>query len=334
MMKLKMSFFTIFMMVAVVAYSQTYGNMNYRTEKRNNSDGTVTYTRYSDCWSCRGSKSCSMCRGQGGMMSGYGMYARYNVCPICHGNGKCSKCYGSGGQVISSYTTLPDDKFDNVNYIKLHNGYSEVAYSKNHITRITYTQCATCHGTQKCTMCHGQGGKNYGGYSSPHYITCTMCNGTTLCSRCDYRGMVKVITTIDFETGAVTYHNETTGFCSVDYIDVSSFSNGYNDAFSLSADDEYRGKLSPEQYREHYARWENQARSCYEDLVDIVKSGNGSDLHINKHKADESVVYQSGMRTLLIRIQGEMRKVRSEAASYGVIIGQSQWETCSPPSRY
>lgn len=97
---------------------------------------------------------------------------------------------------------------------------------------------------------------------------------------------------------------------------------------------EYRGKLSPEQYREHYARWEEQARSCYESLVDIVNVGNGDESHINKYKADESVAHQSSLRTLLIRLQGEMRKVRSEAASYGVTIMQSRWETCSPPSRY
>ncbi len=97
---------------------------------------------------------------------------------------------------------------------------------------------------------------------------------------------------------------------------------------------EYRGKLSPEQYREHYTRWENQARSCYESLVDIVKANDGDELHVNKHKADESIFYQSGMRELLIRSQAEMRNVRSEAASYGVTIMQSRWETCSPPSRY
>ena len=97
--------------------------------------------------------------------------------------------------------------------------------------------------------------------------------------------------------------------------------------------DEYRGVLSPEQYRKQYARWEKQARSCYESLVDVVNAGNGNELHVNKYKADESVSHQSGMRTLLIRIQGEMRKVRSEAASYGVTIMQSYWETCSPPSR-
>lgn len=99
-------------------------------------------------------------------------------------------------------------------------------------------------------------------------------------------------------------------------------------------DNEYRGKLSPEQYREHYTRWENQARSCYESLVNVVKANDGDELHVNKYKADESVMFQSGMRTLLVRIQGEMRKVRSEAASYGVTIMQSSWETCSPPSRY
>lgn len=98
--------------------------------------------------------------------------------------------------------------------------------------------------------------------------------------------------------------------------------------------EEYCGKLSPEQYREHYARWEEQARLCYESLVDIVNANDGDELHVNKYKADDSVYHQSEMRKLLIRLQGDMRRVRSEAASYGVNITQSYWETCSPPSRY
>ena len=99
-------------------------------------------------------------------------------------------------------------------------------------------------------------------------------------------------------------------------------------------EDEYRGKLSPEQYRQRYAEWEDKARSLYESLVDVINTSSGDEVHINKHKASESVLYQSGMRELLIRSQGQMRKVRSEAASYGVTIMQSHWETCSPPSRY
>lgn len=98
--------------------------------------------------------------------------------------------------------------------------------------------------------------------------------------------------------------------------------------------DEYRGKLSPEQYREHYARWENQARSCYESLVNIVKTDSGDEVHTNKYGVNESLMHVNEMTKLLIRVQGEMRKMRSEAASYGVTIMQSRWETCSPPSRY
>lgn len=66
-------------------------------------------------------------------------------------------------------------------------------------------------------------------------------------------------------------------------------------------EDEYRGKLSPEQYRQRYAEWEDKARSLYESLVDVINTSSGDEVHINKHKANESVLYQSGMRELLIR---------------------------------
>ena len=108
----------------------------------------------------------------------------------------------------------------------------------------------------------------------------------------------------------------------------------YGDDYATVPEDEYRGKLSPEQYRQRYAEWEDKARSFYESLVDVLNTSSGDEVHINKHKANESVLYQSGMRELLIRSQGQMRRVRSEAASYGVTIMQSHWETCSPPSRY
>lgn len=99
-------------------------------------------------------------------------------------------------------------------------------------------------------------------------------------------------------------------------------------------EDEYRGKLSPEQYREHYNRWENQARLCYEGLVDVVKTENNEEVHVNKLGVNESLMHVNEMTKILRSVQSEMRKVRSEAAFYGVTIMQSHWETCSPPARY
>ena len=105
-------------------------------------------------------------------------------------------------------------------------------------------------------------------------------------------------------------------------------------AADIKENDEYRGKLSPERYREHYANFARQAESLYNDLVYVVKTGSNDEIHINKYKAHEAIFFQSGMRELLIRTQAEMRNVRSEAAFYGVTIMQSRWETCSPHSRY
>lgn len=108
----------------------------------------------------------------------------------------------------------------------------------------------------------------------------------------------------------------------------------YSMADDIEENDEYRGKLSPERYREHYANLARQAESLYNDLVYVVKTGSNDEIHTNKYRAGENHFHVNETSKLLIRVQHEMRSIRSEAASYGVIITQSRWEICSPPSRY
>lgn len=321
-MNLRIVLFVVFMSMTVIAFSQTYGNLNTRTEECRNSDGTVTYTQYSNCMSCGGRGQCRVCGGRGGSL--------YSFCSRCNGGGHCVYCNGLGVRLLSSYTTLPEEKFDGVNYKKLHNGYEEVARGDNFEMITTYTQCTKCSGTNKCNICRGQGSQTIAG----EIRICYICNGGAQCTHCDHRGMQKVVRTADYKTGMTTYYNANSGYYSVDYIDVNSFALDYKDDYATVPEDEYRGKLSPEQYRQRYAEWEDKARFLYESLVDVLNTSSGDEVHINKHKANESVLYQSGMRELLIRSQGQMRKVRSEAAFYGVTIMQSHWETCSPPSRY
>lgn len=96
-------------------------------------------------------------------------------------------------------------------------------------------------------------------------------------------------------------------------------------------EDEYRGKLSPESYRESYLTWERQVKSHYECLVKIVETDSGDEYHIKKYRMGESVMYKSDVTKLMIKAQHEMRMLRKEAASYGVTIMQSSWETCTVP---
>lgn len=96
-------------------------------------------------------------------------------------------------------------------------------------------------------------------------------------------------------------------------------------------EDEYRGKLSPESYRESYLTWERQVKSHYECLVKIVETDSGDEYHIKKYRMGESVMYKSDVTKLMIKAQHEMRMLRQEAASYGVTIMQSSWENCTVP---
>lgn len=96
-------------------------------------------------------------------------------------------------------------------------------------------------------------------------------------------------------------------------------------------EDEYRGKLSPESYRESYLTWERQVKFHYECLVKIVETDSGDEYHIKKYRMGESVMYKSDVTKLMIKAQHEMRMLRQEAASYGVTIMQSSWETCTVP---
>ena len=72
-------------------------------------------------------------------------------------------------------------------------------------------------------------------------------------------------------------------------------------------------------------------KSHYECLVKIVETDSGDEYHIKKYRMGESVMYKSDVTKLMIKAQHEMRMLRKEAASYGVTIMQSSWETCTVP---
>lgn len=93
---------------------------------------------------------------------------------------------------------------------------------------------------------------------------------------------------------------------------------------------EYKGKLSPDQYQAAYRTYENSAQDYYRYLtMGGVRSqdnnGNIQGKTVGQISGGNYTTWKQG----LSRAQAEMRRIRQEAAQYGVTIQQSQWETAT-----
>lgn len=106
--------------------------------------------------------------------------------------------------------------------------------------------------------------------------------------------------------------------------------NGVDFNFNDNDGNEYKGKLRPDQYEEAYRRYESSAQDYYRYLtMDGVreqdKNGNIQGKTVGQISGGGYVAWKQGLR----KAQAEMRRIRQEAAQYGVTIQQSQWETAT-----
>lgn len=93
---------------------------------------------------------------------------------------------------------------------------------------------------------------------------------------------------------------------------------------------EYKGKLSPDQYQAAYRSYENSAAGYYRALTtggvrNQDKDGNIQGKTVGQISGGGYATWKQG----LSKAQAEMRRIRQEAAQYGVTIQQSQWETAT-----
>ena len=75
------------------------GTMGYQ-EMWMNDDGSSWGKNVWSCYSCQGSKRCSICFGTG---NGYAMIGRYMPCPSCFASGRCGTCKGEGFTLFVKY---------------------------------------------------------------------------------------------------------------------------------------------------------------------------------------------------------------------------------------
>ena len=93
---------------------------------------------------------------------------------------------------------------------------------------------------------------------------------------------------------------------------------------------EYKGKLSPDQYQAAYRFYESSAQDYYRYLTmggvrEQDKNGNIQGKTVGQISGGNYTTWKQG----LSQAQKEMKRIRQEAAQYGVIIQQSQWETAT-----
>ena len=136
-----------------------------------------------------------------------------------------------------------------------------------------------------------------------------------------------------------TYLLMTSGGTSMSYEEWKSYGmlaafneSNYNQMNPMIEDEshEYNGKLSPDQYEQAYRRYENSAQSNFNLLTNGgIRSqdshGNITGRTVGQMPGGSYVSAKQGLR----KAQEDMRRIRQEAAQYGVIIQQSQWETAT-----
>lgn len=104
---------------------------------------------------------------------------------------------------------------------------------------------------------------------------------------------------------------------------------GENTALSSN---EYQGKLSPQQYEEMYRKYEKNVQDWFNGLT--INGATSTDSQGNINGTVNSNHYTNGgtytsAQMGLKNAQKEMKRIREEAAKYGVIIQQSKWETAT-----
>ena len=106
---------------------------------------------------------------------------------------------------------------------------------------------------------------------------------------------------------------------------------GESSADSEEKADEYKGELSPDQYLAHYRKWEQYAESAVNNLTSggiKVKDDDGNIKGIANYHSVNGIGYTGNQRSLR-DCQNQMRRIRLEAAKYGVNIPESKWETAT-----
>lgn len=92
---------------------------------------------------------------------------------------------------------------------------------------------------------------------------------------------------------------------------------------------EYKGELSPEQYKASYRKWEQYAQDAVKNLTFhgyVSKDKKGNMKGTSNHDYVNGLEYLSNQK-MLHTAQHEMQKIRHEAEKYGVYIPQSSLET-------
>ena len=99
---------------------------------------------------------------------------------------------------------------------------------------------------------------------------------------------------------------------------------------SSSSQPAYQGKLSPSQYEDTYRRYEKSVQDFFGILTHdgyktVDSQGNISGKTVGQMPSGAYIKSQTELRDA----QKEMKRIRLEAAQYGVHIPESKWETAS-----
>ena len=107
--------------------------------------------------------------------------------------------------------------------------------------------------------------------------------------------------------------------------------------FALKDNDkgnEYKGKYSPEVYQANYKRLEHLVESEFNSMTVLGGKYENKDGNIKGYTGDMKVWAVGHNARIYARNQTEMRRIRLEAAKYGVHIPESKWETIKVKGGY
>lgn len=153
------------------------------TETIHYSDGRIVTVTRSQCFACRGRKSCQACGGSGQQAYPYGMGA----CGMCYGNKGCQACQGKGENVVTTVTQNGTTGSISPNGPVRHVGGSTTTGSRRPNkgnSRYGKKDCTLCRGTGTCRSCGGNGHLN-GNLNTPS-ASCPNCLGHTTGKMKDY----------------------------------------------------------------------------------------------------------------------------------------------------
>ena len=97
-MKFKIIYLVTLLFVGTVGtFAQSQKRVHYNdgsyADVIENADGTTTHVHHQICFICKGTKSCTICHGLGGLVVGY-INRHWRICTSCGGYGKCKYCNG------------------------------------------------------------------------------------------------------------------------------------------------------------------------------------------------------------------------------------------------